>query len=54
MPTFWNFKRQNWHLSFMKWTPGLNRGQNVLKGAPNFIGIRISALINQNILSITN
>ena len=22
MPIFWNFKRQNWRLTFMKWTPG--------------------------------
>ena len=22
MPKVWHFKRQNWRLSFMKWTPG--------------------------------
>ena len=23
MPIFWHFKRQHWHLTFMKWTPGV-------------------------------
>ena len=34
MPIFRGFKNQNWHLTFMKWTPG-----------PFSLGLKILALV---------
>ena len=42
MPIFWHFKSQNWHPTFMKWTPGSMLKPSgtikVLKSAPIIFG----------------